>query len=185
MKTARVDPIPAPLPANIPPPQALADATVVLTLTDPIGDADVWVDGVKVGKRKGGRPADWIGAESNPLRLKPGRHTIRLTSPYMEDWQEEVQLSEGEPRTLTPPLRRAKVVISINPLIPEACSLTVGSVSYGALGASNRTIQIREPDGMDAVFVCPAPLGTFTSTIKGTVPGGTYILPPALPPAGP
>ncbi len=165
---------------ELPPKAAPVPAEVVLTLTE-ASFADVWVDGVKVGKRKGGPTETWIGTEANPLKLAAGKHTILVNNIYADDWVAEVELSEGEKRKLPVVLRRKQVEFTVNALVPNECKLTVNGTRYEPL-KTFRTLKLPDPEAnWLAVFECPPPLGTFRAALGPTEPGGTYMLPKSLP----
>ncbi|MDP2310018.1 MAG: protein kinase [Pseudomonadota bacterium] len=168
---------------TLPAPAAVKPAEVVFNLKE-AGNAycDVWVDGVKHGARRDSNPAEaWIGTEGRPLKLPPGKYQIEVRNPYADPWKTDIQLSEGEPITLTPVLRRKQVEFTVNPLIPDGCKLTVGTTVYDPV-RTFRTINLRDPDPATlATFECPSPIGSFSVTLGETVPGGTVMLPTRVP----
>ncbi|MES2637981.1 MAG: protein kinase [Myxococcota bacterium] len=164
---------------DLPRPVKLAE--VVFIITDN-ATYDVWVDGVRVGARRDGNPTEtWIGTGTRPLKLTPGKHAIEVRNPYADPWRTEVQLSEGEPLTLTPVLLRKQVEFTVHYLIPDACKLTIGDMVYDPV-RTFRTIKLRDPrpDTL-ATFECPGPIGTFAVPIGKTEPGGTVFLPTHVP----
>jgi serine/threonine-protein kinase len=170
------------IPVETPPPVADAGpAEIVLTLTDEVGEAEVVVDGVVIGKRKGGPTSSWVGTTARPVRLPAGRHVVELRNAWSDPWREEIVVAGGERKTLTPNLRRKEVRFTVNPQLPNECRLTVGGIAYDPLSLF-RTFPLRDPDPNTPVeFACPEPLGTFRATLGKTEPGQGYILPPTLP----
>ncbi|MFN7143947.1 MAG: hypothetical protein ACK4YP_09240, partial [Myxococcota bacterium] len=163
------------------PPVAPVPASVVIVLTEPIADLEVWVDGELLGYRKNSAPSStWIGTSDRPLRLPAGKHTIVLRNRLCEDARVDVTLSEGEPLEIAPPLRRKKVEFMVNHQISNDCKLTIGDMPYEPLSV-HRFLSLREPDPKTrVVFKCPD--RTIETVIGETVPGQPYVLPARIDP---
>ncbi len=152
-------------------------ARVVLRLTEATF-ADVWVDGERLGPRKGsGAPSSWVGTEANPLLLAPGKHKIEVRNPFADPFVREVQVSEGEPVSLDVPLVKKQATFVVNSNLPRECSYTVGGTRYESV-AIHPEFKLREPPAdTPVVFTCPAPFGSLSTQLGRSEPGGIKILP--------
>jgi serine/threonine protein kinase len=161
-------------------PAAQESARLVIKLTQPGPDVDVWVDGRRHGARKDfNKTSTWVGTSSNPLELSPGKHLIQLKGPYIEDWEQDVLLAPGEVQELPPVLSKKKANFVVNQAVTNECTFTVGAEHYEL--PAHRTFSLRDPSpGTPVVFTCPS--GTITTTLGVVEPGGERVIPTRVDP---
>jgi serine/threonine-protein kinase len=166
------------------PTRAPADAEVVVTLSEPVGEAELWVDGKMVGMRLGGPRDKLVGIPANPLRLPPGVHTIGLRNQFWEPWEERVELAEGEPLVLPAGMRKRKVTFIVNARLPDACKMTVGTNDYDTLKTFRSFALVDPLPDTPVILDCPAPFGKIRTVLGTTEAGGSKVIPSELPAEG-
>lgn len=143
--------------------------------------AEVWLDGKKVGYTRKGPISEWVASSAAPLKVSPGEHTLMLRNDHAEPHEEVFVIGQGERKNFNIQLRRLPVTYTINPRMPRDCVVTVGSTRYGAVNDFGATFQLREPDGTNVKFSCPAPYGEISLRLGPTAGGETLIIPTTLP----
>lgn len=174
VRAAAARPLAAPPPAPAP---ATEPGRVVISSSGP---AEVYLDGELVGKTRDGAPSTWAGSRQRPLELAPGTYTVALENPHAERAEETFTLGPGERKELAFVLNRKPVTVSVNPRVPDECTLTVGGKPYGPVGVQ-RLFRLRDPPAdTELVFTCPEPLGTLRAQVGRTDGGESLVLPTAV-----
>lgn len=149
-------------------------ARVVITSSVP---AEVYLDGLLVGKTREGPPSAWVGSRQRPLELPAGTHTVTLVNPHAERAEETFQVGAGELKELPFMLKRLPVLVSVHPQVPDDCELSVGGRPYGTV-RDQRLLRLRDPDpDTELVFTCPDPPGVLRDIVGPTSGGESLIRP--------
>ncbi len=148
---------------------------VVVSITT----AEVWLDGVRVGKTRSGPATDWVATRRAPLSVTPGHHTVVLKNTHAEDWVQEFDAVAGQEIVFTANLERKPVSVIVHSGIPKDCKYTVRGVPYGSVDKMPRFDLPPDPtSGSLVVFTCSGK--TIQATLPKTEGGEILFVPEAV-----
>ncbi|MEL6345938.1 MAG: protein kinase [Myxococcota bacterium] len=116
----------------------------VLRVLMTVGWADVYIDGVEMGRT----------TDVGPIELMPGRHTLELRNKHAIPVKREFDISSGEPLNLTMALQRKPATILLPEWTDGQCEVILDGDSLGRVGQfqnvqpdRKHTVELRCPDG--------------------------------------
>lgn len=173
--------------ASVSAPDLAAVADARLVLDRPETPVEIYVDGARVGAYRWEKGEAWSGVESNPVVVAAGKHRVTLRNDRCcEPRVLDIEVAPGTTSRLDARMKKLPVSFLVPAYMPRECTLTLGSIPYGAIGGIQGPPEVHDPPpDMEVVFSCPEPIGVVRERLGPTTGGDTKMIPAKKPPGAP
>jgi hypothetical protein len=115
----------------------VSDQKGKITVSIPNSWADIWIDNSKVGRT----------GMIEPIKITPGKHTLRLENKYSLPYTEVFSISAGETRHFEiNSLKRKPSYVVFDPNLNKECKVLIDKRSSGTLTTIRYKLKITEPN---------------------------------------